>query len=198
MQDLHDLQGRWRLSASSWSCTAHTTATCGRPRSASKPSWVRLTSTLQQVPSDKPRAAPQREAPGSIKLTGALHYSVASALCNRYLRTPSLCDAAAANNIGDTMPTMSEMRGPFGLFAHHGTNHAADTCHPSGGKVETVGQQAAVTARVRPGVAGASNPEHFFVATQDRKLRATVDRVPGGASIFASVNGLHLQASRGA
>ena len=42
--------------------------------------------------------------------------------------------------------------------------------------------------------AGESNPEHFFVATQDRALRAAIDRVPGGASIFASVNGLHLQA----
>ena len=40
---------------------------------------------------------------------------------------------------------------------------------------------------------GTSNPDHFFLATQDRSLRAAVDRVPGGASIFASVNGLHLQ-----
>ena len=47
----------------------------------------------------------------------------------------------------------------------------------------------------RAPVAGDSNPEHFFVATQDRELRAAIDRVPGGASIFASVNGLHLQAS---
>lgn len=31
------------------------------------------------------------------------------------------------------------------------------------------------------------------MATQDRELRAAIDRVPGGASIFASVNGLHLQ-----
>ena len=44
--------------------------------------------------------------------------------------------------------------------------------------------------------AGESNPEHFFVATQDRELRAAIDRVPGGASIFVSVNGLHLQARR--
>ena len=45
--------------------------------------------------------------------------------------------------------------------------------------------------------AGESNPEHFFVATQDRGLRSAVDRVPGGASIFASVNGLHLQVCLG-
>ncbi len=50
-----------------------------------------------------------------------------------------------------------------------------------------------LTAVVLPR-AGDSNPEHMFVATQDRGLRARLMRVPGSAAVFASVNGLHLEA----
>jgi len=59
-------------------------------------------------------------------------------------------------------------------------------------KTTAVNQQSAADKCVF--AAGESNPEHFFIATQDRELRAAIDSVPGGASIFASVNGLHLQA----
>ena len=45
-----------------------------------------------------------------------------------------------------------------------------------------------------PGRAGHDNPQHMFIATQDRALRAALGRVPGTALIFASVNGLHLEA----
>lgn len=41
--------------------------------------------------------------------------------------------------------------------------------------------------------AGEANAEHFFVATQDRDLRAALGGVPGGASIFLNVNGVHLE-----
>lgn len=43
-------------------------------------------------------------------------------------------------------------------------------------------------------VLGDNNPQHMFIATQDRTLRATLARIPGAALIFASVNGLHLEA----
>lgn len=42
--------------------------------------------------------------------------------------------------------------------------------------------------------AGGGNPEHLFIASQDRTLRAALMRQPGCAAVFASVNGLHLEA----
>ena len=42
-------------------------------------------------------------------------------------------------------------------------------------------------------LAGADNAQHYFVATQERGLRAKIGRVPGGASIFLTVNGVHLE-----
>ena len=45
--------------------------------------------------------------------------------------------------------------------------------------------------------AGTNNPEHFFVATQDRRLRECLGRVKGGACCFASVNGLHVEEPSG-
>lgn len=38
------------------------------------------------------------------------------------------------------------------------------------------------------------NHEHFFIATQDKSLKYKVQSEPGGAIIFVSVNGLHLEA----
>ena len=43
------------------------------------------------------------------------------------------------------------------------------------------------------GGAGERNSEHYFVATQDRALRVSLGQQPGGASIFCSVNGVHLE-----
>ena len=43
------------------------------------------------------------------------------------------------------------------------------------------------------GGAGECNAEHYFVATQDRALRVALGQQPGGASIFCSVNGVHLE-----
>ncbi|KAK9804414.1 hypothetical protein WJX72_011599 [[Myrmecia] bisecta] len=41
---------------------------------------------------------------------------------------------------------------------------------------------------------GVSNAEHFFVATQDRRLRSALSSNSGGGpSLFVSVNGLHLE-----
>ncbi|KAK9866502.1 hypothetical protein WJX84_009209 [Apatococcus fuscideae] len=40
---------------------------------------------------------------------------------------------------------------------------------------------------------GGSNTEHFFVASQDAQLRKKLQQLPAGASIFASVNGVHLE-----
>ena len=37
------------------------------------------------------------------------------------------------------------------------------------------------------------NHNHFFVATQDRHLQRKIQSMPGGAVLFASVNGLHLE-----
>lgn len=37
------------------------------------------------------------------------------------------------------------------------------------------------------------NPQHFFLATQDRPLQRKVMAMPGGAVAFVSVNGLHLE-----
>ena len=41
--------------------------------------------------------------------------------------------------------------------------------------------------------AGEANPEHYIVATQEKALRHTLGGVPGGATVFASVNGLHIE-----
>jgi hypothetical protein len=41
--------------------------------------------------------------------------------------------------------------------------------------------------------AGERNTEHYFVATQDRGLRSALGLRPGGASVFVSVNGMHLE-----
>ncbi|KAL4444025.1 hypothetical protein ABPG75_011762 [Micractinium tetrahymenae] len=40
---------------------------------------------------------------------------------------------------------------------------------------------------------GDKNEEHFFVATQDKALQRQCMAVPGGAVLFASVNGVHLE-----
>ena len=47
-------------------------------------------------------------------------------------------------------------------------------------------------------VVGEANAQHFFVATNDRALRAKLDRVPEAPLIFRTVNGLQLQAPTGA
>ena len=41
--------------------------------------------------------------------------------------------------------------------------------------------------------AGEANPEHYIVATQEKALRQTLGGIPGGATVFASVNGLHIE-----
>ncbi|KAL3159300.1 hypothetical protein ABBQ32_011256 [Trebouxia sp. C0010 RCD-2024] len=40
---------------------------------------------------------------------------------------------------------------------------------------------------------GDDNAGHFFVGTQDKQLRTAIGKVPAGASMFISVNGLHLE-----
>ena len=40
--------------------------------------------------------------------------------------------------------------------------------------------------------AGESNDEHYFVATQDGELRSSLGKGLGGATLFISVNGLHI------
>lgn len=40
---------------------------------------------------------------------------------------------------------------------------------------------------------GTDNEGHFFIGTQDKQLRGAISRVPAGASMFMSVNGLHLE-----
>ena len=45
-----------------------------------------------------------------------------------------------------------------------------------------------------PRTTGGGNPEHLFIATQDRALRGRLMAQPGCAAVFASVNGLHLEA----
>ena len=40
---------------------------------------------------------------------------------------------------------------------------------------------------------GDDNAGHFFVGTQDKQLRIGISKVPAGASLFVSVNGLHLE-----
>lgn len=40
---------------------------------------------------------------------------------------------------------------------------------------------------------GEGNAGHFFVGTQDKQLRTALSKVPAGASMFVSVNGLHLE-----
>ena len=40
---------------------------------------------------------------------------------------------------------------------------------------------------------GEDNAGHFFVGTQDKQLRTAISKVPAGASMFISVNGLHLE-----
>lgn len=40
--------------------------------------------------------------------------------------------------------------------------------------------------------AGEHNEEHYFVGTQDKLLRTSLGEVKGGATLFLSVNGLHI------
>lgn len=40
---------------------------------------------------------------------------------------------------------------------------------------------------------GGDNAGHFFVGTQDKQLRKDISKIPAGASMFVSVNGLHLE-----
>lgn len=40
---------------------------------------------------------------------------------------------------------------------------------------------------------GEDNSGHFFVGTQDKQLRTAIGKIPAGASMFISVNGLHLE-----
>lgn len=42
-------------------------------------------------------------------------------------------------------------------------------------------------------VPGEENAGHFFVGTQDKQLRTAISKIPAGASMFISVNGLHLE-----
>mmetsp|Transcript_8856 Transcript_8856/g.18923 ORF Transcript_8856/g.18923 Transcript_8856/m.18923 type:complete len:269 (+) Transcript_8856:108-914(+) len=40
---------------------------------------------------------------------------------------------------------------------------------------------------------GTSNPDHWWVATQDRAVRELLNQVPGTPVLFATVNGIHLE-----
>ena len=40
---------------------------------------------------------------------------------------------------------------------------------------------------------GEDNPQHYFVATQDKALRVALGNLPGGASVFVNVNGVQLE-----
>lgn len=40
---------------------------------------------------------------------------------------------------------------------------------------------------------GDTNEGHFFIGTQDKQLRSAISKVPAGASMFMSVNGMHLE-----
>ncbi|BDA48221.1 rRNA-processing protein UTP23 homolog [Coccomyxa sp. Obi] len=40
---------------------------------------------------------------------------------------------------------------------------------------------------------GKDNPQHYFVATQDKALRVALGNLPGGASVFVNVNGVQLE-----
>ena len=42
-------------------------------------------------------------------------------------------------------------------------------------------------------VSDGDNANHFFVATQDRALQRNVSNVPGGAVLFATVNGIQME-----
>ena len=41
--------------------------------------------------------------------------------------------------------------------------------------------------------AGETPAEHYIVATQEKALRQTLGGLPGGASIFTNVNGVHME-----
>lgn len=43
------------------------------------------------------------------------------------------------------------------------------------------------------GGSGKDNPEHYFVATQDKALRVALGKLPGGASVFVNVNGIQME-----
>ena len=38
-----------------------------------------------------------------------------------------------------------------------------------------------------------NNPEHFFIATQDRSLQRGIMSIPGGGIVFATVNGIQME-----
>ena len=39
---------------------------------------------------------------------------------------------------------------------------------------------------------GNNNEEHYFMATQDKELRNSLGQILGGATLFLSVNGIHI------
>lgn len=83
------------------------------------------------------------------------------------------------------MHELRKMGGEFTAARHAAKRYALHQC----GHDTAVSAAECLAAQVEAG-----NTEHFFLATQDRGLQRKVSAQPGGAVIFASVNGLHLEA----
>jgi U3 small nucleolar RNA-associated protein 23 len=60
--------------------------------------------------------------------------------------------------------------------------------HKCGHEDQSVSASECLLAQV-----GDANANHFIIASQDRSLRNKIMRIPGGSSIFATVNGIHLE-----
>jgi U3 small nucleolar RNA-associated protein 23 len=87
-----------------------------------------------------------------------------------------------------TRCVMHELRGLGAEFAdtrHACKRHALHSC----GHDAPVSASECLASQVSNG-----NAEHFFVATQDKTLQRKVNASQGGAVIFASPNGIHLEA----
>ena len=120
--------------------------------------------------------APRLALSGSMYLAGAPRPAEPSCAAIAHYCTASLSDSHLCMN-GTRRRHADATRATKMLAIHH-CGH--DTATPSS---DCLLQQ----------VSTDNNASHFFVATQDRTLQRKVSNVPGGAVLFATVNGIQME-----
>ena len=81
------------------------------------------------------------------------------------------------------------------LAMHHCGHDGHGHAHDDNGKSDKNGTSHAVPSSdcLFQQVSTDNNANHFFVATQDRTLQRSISNVPGGAVLFATVNGIQME-----
>ncbi|GAX85470.1 hypothetical protein CEUSTIGMA_g12886.t1 [Chlamydomonas eustigma] len=70
------------------------------------------------------------------------------------------------------------------------TLQSADYAHQ--GNTDVIVQRRLPVSDCIRGQVGKKNPQHWWVATQDKALREELEKVPGAPIIYATINGIHL------